>query len=126
MGQQQLLLIVLAVIVIGAAVLWGIGLFRGSAIETKRDLLISESADIAIAAMGYYKKPVQFNGGGNSFTGWNIPSQMASTDAGHYIANVTADEVVITGTGTEVVTGTDTIKIQTMVSDTGYYSIVIH
>ena len=126
MGQQQLLLLVLAVIIIGAAVLWGIQLFRSNAIESKRDLLISESADIAIAAMGYYKKPVQFNGGGNSFTGWDIPSQMTSTEAGHYEANVTANQIIITGTGTEVVTGTDSIKVQTMVSDTGYYSVIIN
>ncbi len=125
MGQQQLLLIVLAVIIIGAAVLWGIGLFRGSAIESKRDLLISESADIASHAISYYKKPFQFNGGGNSFLGWEIPTKMVSTEAGSYIANVTADQVIITGTGTEVVTGTDSIKIQTMVSDSGYYSVIL-
>ena len=126
MGQQQLLLIVLAVIVIGAAVLWGIGLFRGSAIESKRDLLISESADIAMSAISYYKKPFQFGGGGNSFQDWEIPTKLVRTEAGHYVANVTDDLVIITGTGTEVVTGTDTIQVQTMVSDSGYYSIIIH
>ena len=47
MGQQQLLLIVLGVIVVGVAVAFAIGLFRGNAITTKRDMLLNESGNIA-------------------------------------------------------------------------------
>ena len=126
MGQQQLLLIVLAIIVIGVAILWGIELFRSNSITEKRDMLISESNDIASQAVVYYKKPVEFNGGGRSFLGWEIPTKLANTEAGSYVANVTADQVIITGTGTEVVTGTDSIKVQTVVTDSGYYSIIVH
>ena len=87
---------------------------------------MSESNDIASQAVVYYKKPVEFNGGGRSFLGWEIPTKLANTEAGSYVANVTADQVIITGTGTEVVTGTDSIKVQTVVTDSGYYSIIVH
>ncbi len=125
MGQQQLLLLVLAVIIIGTAVLFAMGLFRGAAVESKRDLLISESTNIASHALGYYKRPREMNGGGNSFQGWQIPAMMQTTEAGSYVANVTDQEVTITGTGTEVV-GIDTIKVETVVSDSGFHSIIIH
>jgi len=125
LGQQQLLLLVLAVIVIGTAVLFAMGLFRGAAVESKRDLLISESASIASHALGYFKRPREMNGGGNSFQGWQIPALMQTTEAGSYIANITDQEVTITGTGTEVV-GIDTIKVETVVSDSGFHSIIIH
>ncbi len=42
MGQQQLLLIVLGVIIVGIAVILGIVLFRQNSIDQKRDLLINE------------------------------------------------------------------------------------
>jgi len=126
MGQQQLLLIVLAVIIVGVAVLWGIGLFRGNAIESKRDLLITESQSLATHALGYFKKPREFDGGGNSFLGWKIPIPMKQTEAGTYNEFVTADQITITGTGTEVVTGTDSIKVQTVVVDSGFYTYIIN
>jgi len=106
-------------------VLFAMGLFRGAAVESKRDLLISESASIASHALGYFKRPREMNGGGNSFQGWQIPALMQTTEAGSYIANITDQEVTITGTGTEVV-GIDTIKVETVVSDSGFHSIIIH
>jgi hypothetical protein len=126
LGQQQLLLIVLGVIVVGVAVAFAIGLFRGNAIQTKRDLLLSEAGNIATIALSYYKKPTEFGGGGNSFTRWQIPKKMLQTDAGTYEADVTSNQVIITGTGTEAVTGSDYIKVQTIVADSGYYSVIIN
>ena len=126
MGQQQLLLIILAIIIVGIAIAISIQLFRASAIDSKRDLLMSECSNIATIAISYYKKPREMGGGGKTFTGWNIPSQLVSTKNGSYSAQVTPTNVIIIGTGTEVVTGNDSIKIQTTVSANSINSIVIN
>ena len=73
MGQQQLLLIVLGVIIVGIAVLLGIMLFQQNSVDEKRDLVINEILHISQIAQQFYLKPTSLAGGGNSFTGWQIP-----------------------------------------------------
>ena len=63
MGQQQLLLIVLGVIIVGVAVITAIILFRASAVENKRDLILNELMNIAMMAQEYNKKPTILGGG---------------------------------------------------------------
>ncbi len=126
MGQQQLLLIVLGVIVVGVAIALSITLFRANAIDRKRELLVNESHNIGSIAISYYKKPMMIGGGGQTFTGWQIPSTLQSTVNGSYTVQVSADNVVITGTGTEVVTGGDSIKIETTVTGNEINSIIIN
>lgn len=88
MGQQQLLLIVLGVIVVGIAVVVGINLFNANAESSAQDSIVSQGTNIGALAQQYYKKPTAMNGGGNSFTGFdtkvwpNLPTQLVtSTDA---------------------------------------------
>jgi len=69
---------------------------------------------------------MMMGGGGKSFTGWKIPSALQSTVNGSYTAQVSADNVVITGTGTEVVTDGDSIKIETTVTGNEINSIIIN
>ncbi len=127
MGQQQLLMIVLAIIIVGIAVAVSIQLFRSNAIEQKRDLLIEETTSLGYMAIQYYKKPAELGGGSKSFLGWTIPSQMVVTANGNFMTStVTADQVIITGTGTEVVTGVDSIEVQTIVTANEVSSIIIH
>jgi hypothetical protein len=40
-------------------------------------------------------------------------------------ASVTANQVIITGTGTEIVTGTDSIKVDTYVTADDFYTVII-
>jgi hypothetical protein len=68
MGQQQLLLIVLGVIVVGIAVVVGINLFNANAESATQDSLVSQGTSLGAIAQQYYKKPVAMGGGGNSFT----------------------------------------------------------
>lgn len=127
MGQQQILLIVLALIIVGVAIAISVQLFRSNAIEAKRDILIQETTTLGTMAIQYFKKPVELGGGGRDFTGWSIPSQMNQTVNGNFmITAVTADEVTITGTGSEVVTGNDSIKVQTIVTESSIQTIIIH
>jgi len=126
-GQQQILLIVLALIIVGVAIAISVQLFRANAIEAKRDILVEETTYLGTMAIQYFKKPMELGGGNQDFTGWQIPSQMIQTANGNFmIAAVTPDEVTITGTGSEVVTGTDSIKVQVIVTANGLQTIVIN
>lgn len=126
MGQQQLLLIILAIIIVGVAIAISIQLFRSNAIEHKRDIVINECSNLATIAISYYKKPSELGGGGRTFIGWKVPNTMVATENGSYIADVQAGQVIITGTGTEVVTGNDSIKVQTIITANEYHSIIIN
>jgi hypothetical protein len=132
-GQQQLLLIVLAMIIVGIAVVFSITLFRQKAIDSKRDLLINECGNLAMDAMKYYKKPSNLGGGGNSFAGWSIPEILAttatgnySTTTGNYSTTIFIDSVLIIGTGNEVVNGTDSVKVQVSVYQDNYKTQIIN
>lgn len=126
MGQQQLLLVILGIIIVGVAIAISIQLFRANAIDRKRELLAGESNNIGSIAISYYKKPKMMGGGGRTFTGWQIPSQLEATENGSYTATVSEDNVIIIGTGTEVVTGSDSIKVKTIVTENEINSIVIN
>lgn len=115
MGQQQLLLIILAIIVVGMAVAVGITLFHSSSLDAKRNNLIDETINLTSMAQRYYIRPSETGGGGKSFTGWQIPPELILTENGHYSATVLSDSVIILGTGNEVVTGTDSVKVKTTV-----------
>ena len=127
MGQQQLLMIVLALIIIAIAIAISIELFRSNAVDGKRDILIEETTSLGVMALQYFKKPQELGGGGQSFLGWKIPSQMSQTVNGNFMtASIAADEVVITGTGSEVVTGNDSIKVETTVRADEMFTTVIN
>ncbi len=102
MGQQQLLLIVLGVIIVGIAVVVGINLFNANAEEANKDGIVSDATNLGAMAQQFYKKPTSMGGGGNAFTGngntWAIPTGLVTTANGGYSAAVTAQTVTITGT----------------------------
>jgi hypothetical protein len=93
MGQQQLLLIVLGVIIVGIAIVVGINLFNANAEESAKDTLVSEGTNLGALAQQYYKKPGALGGGGNSFDGslsgttpqvpaWDVPARLATSSVG--------------------------------------------
>ncbi|MEW6654421.1 MAG: hypothetical protein AB1394_13295, partial [Bacteroidota bacterium] len=76
MGQQQLLLIVLGILIVGLAVFVGIYLFRANAIESKRAIVTNELVNLAAMAQQFYLKPNALGGGNRKFTGWVIPAEL--------------------------------------------------
>lgn len=103
MGQQQLLLIVLGVIVVGIAIVVGINLFNANAVESNRNAIVADLNNIAAKAMQYYKTPTAMGGGGNSFAGYALPTGMGTTANGTISITTagTATTIVFTGLGTE-------------------------
>ena len=98
MGQQQLLLIVLGVIIVGIAVVVGINVFTAQSEESTKDAIISDCTTLGAMAQQYFRKPTAMGGGGNTFTGWTIPASLATTANGTYSAVAVAATVTITGT----------------------------
>jgi len=103
MGQQQLLLIVLGVIIVGIAIVVGINMFSASAVQANVDAISADLTNIAANAQQYWRKPTELGGGGRSFLNWTIPAKMDSNSnvRAPYTETVTATQVTIVGTGSE-------------------------
>ena len=69
MGQQQLLLVILGVIIVGVAVSVGITIFNDYVVSSNRDNLQNDLLFIASKAQEYYATPATRAGGGHSFVG---------------------------------------------------------
>lgn len=134
MGQQQLLLIVLGVIIVGIAVVVGINLFNANAEESSKDTLVSEGTNLGAMAQQYFKKPVALGGGGNSFVGFGdapsvgspgqeLPANLLDTPAGDWVISAAGTATTIELTGTPKLTDYDwTIVVS--VTPTAINSIV--
>jgi hypothetical protein len=105
MGQQQLLLVALGVIIVGVAVVVGIGMFQDNAVDHNRALVIADLKTLASKAQHYYSRPMTMGGGNNSFVGLTADDRgigmlagTAFTDNANGTYTITAD-----GTATQVV-----------------------
>ena len=99
MGQQQLLLIVLGVIIVGIAVVVGINVFVAQSEESAKDAIVSDCITLGGMAQYYFRRPMDMGGGSNSFAGWSIPENLDTTANGTFAITTAGDEndVVITG-----------------------------
>jgi hypothetical protein len=104
MGQSQLLMIVLAVIIVGIAVTVGITQFGENAVTSNRDAIASDCQSILSKSQGWYRKPVSLGGGGFDFTGLDLVKINMATgnDNGDYQLNVVdANNISCVATGKE-------------------------
>ena len=70
MGQQQLLLIILGVIIVGIAIAVGLNLFQQGSIGANQDAMISDVMNIASHADQWRIRPTAMGGGDGDFTGY--------------------------------------------------------
>ena len=99
MGQQQLLLTILAVLIIGIAIAVGVSLFTAQSIESNRDAMITDIENLNTDAYEFYLRPVSIGGGGGTFVGYVIPGKMATNENGVYVASgPSATQITFTGT----------------------------
>jgi Tfp pilus assembly protein PilE len=89
MGQQQLLLIVLGVIIVGIAIAVGISMFKSNAQSSNRDQVINDLNNLAAKAQQYYRKPTAMAGGGQSFGGFSMAAVDTSNANGRYWVTAT-------------------------------------
>ena len=119
MGQQQLLLIILGVIVVGIAVAVGITMFQDNAVSANRDAVTNDLVNLASRAQQFYRRPTALGGGGNSFVLLTtadlakLTSKATNANGTYSIFTAgTATKVVLQGIGTEKGTDTNPIKVQ--------------
>jgi len=81
MGQQQLLLVILVTIIVGIATVVAINTFSSAADSANLDAVRQDVANIAASAQGYYMKPNQLGGGGQSFASVTFNSIAFASDS---------------------------------------------
>lgn len=102
MGQQQLLLIALGVIIVGSALIVGMNLFHANAVESNRNGVTNDLLHIATMSQAYYKKTLELGGGNRSFMGFQIPNQMKENENGSYsVVYLRTDRALFQGVGVE-------------------------
>ena len=103
MGQQQLLLIVLGTIIVGAAMIAGINMFNTGAMNSERDALLMDIHNVAASAASYWRKPAALGGGARSFVGISDITSFGSDSSnmnGNFVMSlVTANQFTLTATG---------------------------
>ena len=139
MGQQQLLLLVLGIVIVGLAVVVGIQAFGENQKKANADALVNDAIRIASDAQAWKLKPAAFGGGGSlvgdgNFTDLEFEQLGYTVDgAGDYVnlngvftMAATSSNVTITGVNAQnenqvvvVVAGTKPEDITTTVSNTG-------
>lgn len=72
MGQQQLLLLVLGIIIVGIAVAAGIQMFNSAAIDANRNAVTMDVLNLGSKAQQFYKKPPSMAGGGGNFRNFTV------------------------------------------------------
>jgi len=133
MGQQQLLLLVLGIVIVGLAVVVGIQAFGENQKKANSDALVNDAVRIASDAQAWNLKPAAFGGGAGSFTDISF-EQLGYEAADGIYTNLngqfqptenSATQITITGcdtqdnfdnTVTAVVEGTGPTDITTTVS----------
>ncbi len=126
MGQQQLLLIILGVIIVGIAVAVGITMFQDSAVSANRDAVTNDLVNMASRAQQFYRRPTSLGGGGNSFvlltadaTGFARISSMDTNANGTYKISTAGTLTAVSLEGLGYETGNDgSGKVQVTVTVT--------
>ena len=98
MGNQQLLLIILGVIIVGIAIGVGMELFSGTSVGANKDAIVNDLMNLGQYAYRYKLTPIPYGGGGRMYTGFSIPAKLENNDNAVYAAVATAGTVTFTAT----------------------------
>jgi hypothetical protein len=100
MGQQQLLLIILGVLIIGVAIAVGLHIMDAGSLTANRDTIINDINNIAVDAQKHYNKPLILGGGGGSFKGYKLPLNNSENGNGVFIIYTSESNINIIGKST--------------------------
>lgn len=105
MGQQQLLLIILGVIVVGIAIAVGISMFSSGSVQSNKDAIVNDLNNLAANAYQHKIRPSSMGGGAGVYdnsksgTAWSVPAKLDTTENGYYTASsVGANSVTLVAT----------------------------
>ncbi len=109
MGQQQLLLIILGVIIVGIAIAVGLSLFSAQSVQSNRDAIINDLNNLAAQAYQFRIRPASMGGGQGDYTTFAIPTKMKTNENGTYSAAPTTNTIVFTAVSAQ--NASNTIKV---------------
>lgn len=128
MGQQQLLLLILAAVIVGVAITLGINMFAQNSAQANQEAVMQDVLTIGSRAQAWYRRPVQMGGGGRTFSGitlanLNFPGSNAN---GSYTVTGTNTTVTVVGDGVEDGNGDGTpLKITAVIRPDSVQSMAI-
>jgi hypothetical protein len=104
MGQQQLLLLILAAVIVGVAITLGINMFAQNSAQANQEAVVQDVLTIASRAQAWYRRPTQMGGGGRTFAGMtltdlNFPASNANGD--YTLGTGNTQTIQVTGDGKE-------------------------
>jgi hypothetical protein len=112
MGQQQLLLIILGVIIVGIAIAVGLSLFSALSIQANKDAIINDLNNVAAHAYQYKIRPKSMAGGEGDYTGYKLPSRLATNENATYDPGTPAGtSFTVTATSAQNSANTITVTI---------------
>ena len=114
MGQQQLLLIILGVIIVGVAIAVGISMFSGQSVASNKDAIITDIATLGADVYQYKIRPSSMGGGNGSYTGYTLSSTGAwgtNNPNATYSVTLSASSCVILGTSKQVASSSVTVTV---------------
>ncbi|MFH2004002.1 MAG: hypothetical protein ABIK27_04560 [Bacteroidota bacterium] len=101
MGQQQLLLIILGVIIVGIAIAVGITMFSAQAISSNKDAILADVNNLGADAFQFKIRPLAMGGGAGVYTGYAVKPLGAwgtNNPNATYTVSVTPDQITVVGT----------------------------
>lgn len=127
MGSQQLLLVVVGVVVVGLMIYAGFNISQDYFENANRDQVISNLYDLGLLAQQHFKKDLSQGGGGGSYLGWSIPTQLKNTQSGSFSQMVRADRVDLSGEGNVIGrNGKSNIRVTARVNEKGIKIIIVN
>jgi len=96
MGQQQVLLIVLSVILVGIAISVGFSMFSSYSYTANQDAIVLDIINLSMAAYQHKFKPLSMGGGAGTFKNFEVPSGMSENANASYNTVISEDEREIT------------------------------
>ena len=106
MGQQQLLLIVLSVIIVGVAVAVGVTMFQSGAIDANRQAVIGDLVNYAAKAQRHFRTPAQLGGGSQSFDAFYLsPVDSGNANGSYSVGTATPSGATFVAGSISAITG---------------------
>ncbi len=99
MGQQQLLLVIVGVIIVGIAIAIGITTFEAQNVRSNLDAIINDLNHMASQAYQYRMRPAKMDGGNGDYSNYEIPPTLSSnSNATYTIVSKSKDEITFLAT----------------------------
>ena len=91
MGQQQLILLVLATVIVGVAIVIGVRAFTENSVKQNYDALVHDAMRIASDANAWKQKPESFGGQATASKGAGVWTGITMSKLGYAQINASAD-----------------------------------